>query len=127
MARSCAQGQISKCGCSTTKNFNEYNINAKNNYRGNQDQPKDNYFKNKHFENDFSNRNHLNHKKKAKNDDSPSDFAWQGCDDDVNFAEMFSRWFTDVPWARKNNTKKEMVNRHNSAVGRKVGADGKYI
>ena len=47
-------------------------------------------------------------------------FPWKGCDDSVEFGELFAKWFVEVPWMKKNRTKKEIANKHNSAVGRKV-------
>jgi len=54
-------------------------------------------------------------------DQPDGDFRWGGCNDDVAFAEEFSRTFTDADFDhRKKLSKRTMTNKHNYAAGRKV-------
>lgn len=55
------------------------------------------------------------------NEPPPGEFKWGGCGDDISFGMIFSKWFTDAPWNKRKNSKRMLVNMHNSAVGRKVG------
>ena len=52
------------------------------------------------------------------NEAPQGDFKWGGCGDDLDFGMEFSKAFIAD---KEDKKKKNMMNRHNSAAGRKVG------
>lgn len=54
------------------------------------------------------------------NEPPPGDWKWGGCGDNIAHGSVFSRVFTEAPYAKKKFSKARAVNIHNNRVGREV-------